>query len=194
VSVAVIPHVLDRIGRCRPRPGLADPGRPGPGHSRITGHAPPGTRSGPARRRRPHHPRHPSSAASRHPGEIISTSTGITVTIDRRACSPVLRDAGLPAAATTVPWRGGRQLRFKISLTRGRSTGAEIRAQGAEGEPFRIVDAGGQRQVPGSATKVCGLPPALLAAPRCRRRAPRARGGRGRSGATTASRAAADPP
>ena len=37
------------------------------------------------------------------PGEIISDSTGITVKINRRACSPVLRGADLPAD-TTVPW------------------------------------------------------------------------------------------
>ena len=37
------------------------------------------------------------------PGEIISDSTGITVKINRRPYSPVLRGADLPAD-TTVPW------------------------------------------------------------------------------------------
>ena len=45
------------------------------------------------------------------PGEIITTSDGITVKINRRAYSPVLRHASLPGD-TTVPWWGGRQLRW----------------------------------------------------------------------------------
>jgi hypothetical protein len=48
------------------------------------------------------------------PGEISSTSTGITVKINRRAYSPVLRGADLPAD-TTVPWWNGRQLRFEFA-------------------------------------------------------------------------------
>ena len=48
------------------------------------------------------------------PGEIISTGTGITVKINRRAYSPVLRHADLPDD-TTVPWWGGRQLRFEFA-------------------------------------------------------------------------------
>jgi hypothetical protein len=48
------------------------------------------------------------------PGEIISTSAGITVKINRRAYSPVLRGADLPAG-TTVPWWNGRQLRFQFA-------------------------------------------------------------------------------
>ena len=48
------------------------------------------------------------------PGEIISDSTGITVKINRRAYSPVLRHASLPAD-TTVPWWHGRQLRFEFA-------------------------------------------------------------------------------
>jgi hypothetical protein len=48
------------------------------------------------------------------PGEIITTSDGITVKISRRAYSPVLRHASLPAD-TTVPWWGGRQLRFEFT-------------------------------------------------------------------------------
>ena len=48
------------------------------------------------------------------PGEIITTSTGITVKINRRAYSPVLREASLPAD-TTVPWWNGRQLHFEFA-------------------------------------------------------------------------------
>ena len=48
------------------------------------------------------------------PGEIISTDGGITVKINRRAYSPVLRHASLPAD-TSVPWWGGRQLHFEFA-------------------------------------------------------------------------------
>ena len=48
------------------------------------------------------------------PGEIISDGTGVTVKINRRAYSPVLRHANLPAD-TTVPRWGGRQLRFEFA-------------------------------------------------------------------------------
>src|SRR5712691_6374428 len=48
------------------------------------------------------------------PGEIISDGASITVKINRRAYSPVLRHASLPAD-TTVPWWGGRQLRFEFT-------------------------------------------------------------------------------
>ena len=48
------------------------------------------------------------------PGEIINDSTGITVKINRRAYSPVLREASLPAD-TTVPWWDGRQLHFEFA-------------------------------------------------------------------------------
>jgi hypothetical protein len=61
------------------------------------------------------------------PGEIITTSDAITVKINRRAYSPVLRHATLPAG-TTVPWWGGRKLHFEFAWPKGRSTGAEIRA------------------------------------------------------------------
>src|SRR6266498_1230391 len=44
------------------------------------------------------------------PGEIINTDDTIIVKIDRRAYSPVLRSADLPAA-TPVPWWAGRRLR-----------------------------------------------------------------------------------
>ena len=48
------------------------------------------------------------------PGEIITDGAGITVKINRRAYSPVLRHADLPAD-TTVPWWGGRQLHFEFA-------------------------------------------------------------------------------
>ena len=48
------------------------------------------------------------------PGEIISDGTSITVKINRRAYSPVLRGADLPAD-TTVPWWGGRPLHFEFA-------------------------------------------------------------------------------
>jgi hypothetical protein len=48
------------------------------------------------------------------PGEILSDGAGITVKINRRAYSPVLRGADLPAD-TTVPWWNGRQLRFEFA-------------------------------------------------------------------------------
>jgi hypothetical protein len=48
------------------------------------------------------------------PGTIINTSTTTTVRIDRRAYSPVLRQADLPAD-TTVPWWQGRRLHFEFT-------------------------------------------------------------------------------
>jgi hypothetical protein len=48
------------------------------------------------------------------PGEIINDGNSITVKINRRAYSPVLRGADLPAD-TTVPWWDGRQLRFEFA-------------------------------------------------------------------------------
>ena len=48
------------------------------------------------------------------PGEIISDGDGVTVKINRRAYSPVLRHASLPVG-TAVPWWGGRPLRFEFA-------------------------------------------------------------------------------
>src|SRR5271169_1598665 len=48
------------------------------------------------------------------PGEIITSSDGIIVKINRRAYSPVLREADLPTD-TTVPWWGGRPLHFEFA-------------------------------------------------------------------------------
>jgi hypothetical protein len=47
-------------------------------------------------------------------GQIINRSDHILVRLNRRTYSPVLRHAQLPPA-TTVPWWGGRQLRFQIT-------------------------------------------------------------------------------
>jgi hypothetical protein len=48
------------------------------------------------------------------PGEITSDPAGTTVKINRRAYSPVLRHASLPAD-TTVPWWNGRQLHLEFA-------------------------------------------------------------------------------
>ena len=47
-------------------------------------------------------------------GTITVTSDQVTVRIDRRAYSPVLRQASLPAD-TTIPWWHGRRLHFEFS-------------------------------------------------------------------------------
>jgi transposase len=48
------------------------------------------------------------------PGQIITTADTVTVRLDRRAFSPVLRTADLPAA-TPVPWWQGRTIRYEIT-------------------------------------------------------------------------------
>ncbi len=48
------------------------------------------------------------------PGQIITTGDTITIRLERRAYSPVLRKAGLPDA-TTVPWLGNRTLRYEFT-------------------------------------------------------------------------------
>jgi hypothetical protein len=48
------------------------------------------------------------------PGTITTTSDTVTVRLDRRAYSPVLRQADLPND-TTVPWWANRTLRYEIS-------------------------------------------------------------------------------
>jgi hypothetical protein len=48
------------------------------------------------------------------PGQIITGPDSITVRLERRAFSPVLRKADLPAA-TPVPWWGGRTIRYEIA-------------------------------------------------------------------------------
>ncbi|MGH3407375.1 MAG: hypothetical protein ACRDRJ_33470 [Streptosporangiaceae bacterium] len=48
------------------------------------------------------------------PGEIINNGASITIKINRRAYSPVLRKADLPAD-TAVPWWGGRQVHFEFA-------------------------------------------------------------------------------
>ena len=47
------------------------------------------------------------------PGQIITTNNTITVRLDRRAYTPVLRKADLPD--TPVPWWGGRTLRYELT-------------------------------------------------------------------------------
>src|ERR1700758_2511615 len=48
------------------------------------------------------------------PGQIITTGNQITVRLERRAYSPVLRKASLPAD-TRVPWWDDRILRYELS-------------------------------------------------------------------------------
>jgi len=48
------------------------------------------------------------------PGQIITTGDVITVRLERRAYSPVLRKADLPPA-TTIPWWGNRTLRYEFT-------------------------------------------------------------------------------
>jgi transposase len=48
------------------------------------------------------------------PGEIITNDDAITVRLDRRTYTPVLRQAELPAA-TKVPWWGNRTLRYEFA-------------------------------------------------------------------------------
>ena len=63
----------------------------------------------------PRPPPTPSSASFLDsPGTILNDRDTITIRIDRRAYSPVLRQASLPAD-TTVPWWHGRRLRFEFT-------------------------------------------------------------------------------
>jgi hypothetical protein len=48
------------------------------------------------------------------PGQILTDGNTVTVRLERRAFSPVLRKADLPAA-TPVPWWGGRTIRYEIT-------------------------------------------------------------------------------
>ena len=47
------------------------------------------------------------------PGQILTTGDAITIRLERRAYSPVLRQADLPPT-TTVPWWGNRTLRYEL--------------------------------------------------------------------------------
>jgi transposase len=47
------------------------------------------------------------------PGQIITSNDTITVRLERRAYSPVLRKASLPDLA--IPWWGGRTVRYEIT-------------------------------------------------------------------------------
>jgi hypothetical protein len=44
-------------------------------------------------------------------GQILNHGNEITVRLDRRTYSPILRQADLPT--TEVPWWGGRRLRYE---------------------------------------------------------------------------------
>jgi transposase-like protein len=48
------------------------------------------------------------------PGQIITTPDAVTVRLDRRAYTPVLRQAALPPE-THVPWWGNRTLRYEFA-------------------------------------------------------------------------------
>jgi hypothetical protein len=48
------------------------------------------------------------------PGQIITTPAAVTVRLDRRAISPVLRSADLPPA-TPIPWWQGRPIRYEFA-------------------------------------------------------------------------------
>src|SRR5512142_2017004 len=48
------------------------------------------------------------------PGQIITTSDTVTVRLDRRAYSPVLRKANLPDT-TRVPWLGNRTIHYELA-------------------------------------------------------------------------------
>ena len=50
------------------------------------------------------------------PGQIITEGDTITVPFERRAFSPVVRKAQLPAD-TRVPWWAGRTIRYELTLT-----------------------------------------------------------------------------
>jgi hypothetical protein len=58
-------------------------------------------------------PRHPPAPLPPDPGQITTTNDVITVRLERRAYSPVLRQADLPP--TTVPWWGNRILRYEFA-------------------------------------------------------------------------------
>ena len=55
-----------------------------------------------------------NAASSKPPAQIITTADTITVRLDRRAYTPVLRQADLPND-TTVPWWGNRTLRYEFA-------------------------------------------------------------------------------
>jgi len=48
------------------------------------------------------------------PGQIITTPEAVTIRLERRAFSPVLRSADLPPA-TPVPWWQGRPIRYEFA-------------------------------------------------------------------------------
>ena len=61
----------------------------------------------------------------RHVGRGRSRAGDGYVQLERRAFSPVLRRAELPAA-TRIPWWGGRTIRYKLACQLRRSSCVEI--------------------------------------------------------------------
>jgi hypothetical protein len=47
------------------------------------------------------------------PGQITTTDDAITVRLERRAYSPVLRKASIPG--TRIPWLGNRVIRYEYA-------------------------------------------------------------------------------
>ena len=58
-------------------------------------------------------PRWRRSVSTGRGGVILNRGNQTTVRLDRRAYSPVLRQADLPTV--TVPWWGNRQLRYEYA-------------------------------------------------------------------------------
>ena len=62
------------------------------------------------------HPRRPATPLPRHPRNNHQRPAPITVRIERRAYSPVLRQADLPADTTVPWWHGPPPLRVRLSV------------------------------------------------------------------------------
>ena len=54
-----------------------------------------------------------NAASLETPGQLITTTDTLTVLLNRRAYSPVLRQADLPD--TPVPWWDGRTLHYEFA-------------------------------------------------------------------------------
>ena len=81
--------------------------RPRPSPARRAARPPP--------RLRHRHPRHPATPLPGNPRHTSSPpTTPITVRLDRRAYTPVLRQADLPTD-TPIPWWGNRTLRYEFA-------------------------------------------------------------------------------
>jgi hypothetical protein len=71
-------------------------------------------RDDPIARGRGHISRRAATPLPRNPGQITTSGDTVTVRLDRRAYTPVLRQADVPDN-TPVPWWGNRTLRFEFS-------------------------------------------------------------------------------